>query len=177
MSKLIDLTGKRFGFWVVKSRGKNNACGQVQWLCVCECGNERNVTSNSLRSGNSTSCGCNHTPDLMGVKFGKLRVLNMVECLDKSRRYWKCQCKCGGKIIVSTYKLRQGIITSCGCNQVIIAGDCLIGDLFYNIAMILDGSEDILRANEQCCGLSMVANIEQNFYDIKQQMLEILEKL
>ena len=116
MGKLIDLTGKRFGFWIVLSRGINNKSGQVQWKCRCECGMDKLVTANSLRSGNSTSCGCNHAPDLTGESFGRLTVISLDKSsIDKSRRRWNCACSCGQKTVVSTYKLREKITTSCGC--------------------------------------------------------------
>ena len=116
MSKLINLTGQRFGFWVVKNRIINNKNGQVQWLCLCECGKEKSVSSNSLRSGNSTSCGCNHTPDLTGRVFENLTVLAL-DTPNNGKRYWLCQCVCGKKIIVNTFQLRENKIKSCGCKN------------------------------------------------------------
>src|ERR1043166_7168154 len=54
MPKFIDLTGKRFGRWLVLERvGKEFA-----WRCRCDCGTEKRVLANSLRDGRSTSCGC-----------------------------------------------------------------------------------------------------------------------
>jgi hypothetical protein len=123
MGKLINLTGQRFGFWLVKEKCLCNKDNHSQWLCICECGIEKCITSNSLRTGNSTSCGCNHTPDLTDKIFGKLKVLNINISDDKNRRYWNCKCKCGNIIIVSTYKLRQKIIKSCGCDLYKLAKD------------------------------------------------------
>ena len=59
MSKLIDLTGQRFGRLVVIEKapplgGVTNAV----WRCRCDCGNEVSVRSPSLRKGESQSCGC-----------------------------------------------------------------------------------------------------------------------
>jgi S-ribosylhomocysteine lyase LuxS involved in autoinducer biosynthesis len=65
MSKLIDLSGQRFGFWMATARGKNSNSGQTQWMCTCECGIQKLVTTNSLRSYNSTSCGCNQSHNLI----------------------------------------------------------------------------------------------------------------
>jgi hypothetical protein len=31
---------------------------EVQWICICDCGNERVVTANKLRGGEIKSCGC-----------------------------------------------------------------------------------------------------------------------
>lgn len=58
MSKVIDLTGQRFGKLIVIARAKNNSHNQAQWLCRCDCGTEFVTASNSLRSGRTKSCGC-----------------------------------------------------------------------------------------------------------------------
>ena len=140
MGKLIDLAGKRFGFWVVQDRAANTRSGQVQWSCLCECGNVKLVTANSLRSGNSTSCGCNHAPDLTGEVFGQLTVVSQdASSIDKSRRSWNCACDCGGKIVVSTYKLREEVVRSCGCGLLekakaaITVSQKMVGDNEANI--------------------------------------------
>lgn len=53
----LDLTGQRFGkLVVIKEVGKLN--GYTAWLCKCDCGNEKVVRTNSLRSGSTKSCGC-----------------------------------------------------------------------------------------------------------------------
>ncbi|HEY5268639.1 MAG TPA: hypothetical protein VII94_05980 [Candidatus Saccharimonadales bacterium] len=175
MSKLIDLTGQRFGFWLVKNRGANNKSGQVQWLCVCECGKKKNVTSNSLRTGNSTSCGCNHKPNLSGKIFGKLKVLNVYISNDKSRRHWNCQCKCGNTLIVSTYKLRQKITKSCGCdlhhyvNNTIKIGKKL-NDLIYDISIKVDDAEKAAIIAKTMSPVNGSLIINQNINNIKLQM-------
>ncbi|MEX0779226.1 MAG: hypothetical protein WD037_05805 [Balneolales bacterium] len=56
--KLIDLTGKRFGEWIVVNKGMCNKYGNIYWNVKCDCGTERSVQSHALRSGNSKSCGC-----------------------------------------------------------------------------------------------------------------------
>jgi hypothetical protein len=59
MGKFIDLTGQKFGRLTVTERaGSKNK--RALWRCVCECGNEVAVDSNSLRTGNTRSCGCLH---------------------------------------------------------------------------------------------------------------------
>ena len=105
MGKLINLVGQQFGFWLVKNQGINNKSGQIQWLCLCECGIESLVSSNSLRTGNSTSCGCNHTPDLLNRIFGELTVSNLDHSKGNDRRYWMCACSCGNSIILNTNQL------------------------------------------------------------------------
>lgn len=55
--KLIDLTGRVFGRWIVLKRAGVNAHNHPQYLCRCECGVERNVSSCNLVR-HSRSCGC-----------------------------------------------------------------------------------------------------------------------
>lgn len=52
-----DLTGQNFGRWVVQElafRVKK----RLYWTCLCECGTVKAVSSNNLKSGASSSCGC-----------------------------------------------------------------------------------------------------------------------
>lgn len=57
-----DLTGRRFGRYTVLRRAENyiskSGSHQTRWHCRCDCGNERIVFTQSLKSGHSTSCGC-----------------------------------------------------------------------------------------------------------------------
>lgn len=57
MSRLIDLTGQRFGRWTVIARAKNMG-KHPMWLCQCECGTEKVIAATSLSSGTTKSCGC-----------------------------------------------------------------------------------------------------------------------
>lgn len=54
----FDLTGQWFGMWEVLGSAGKDEWGARQWLCRCECGEERNVTGSSLTCGKSISCGC-----------------------------------------------------------------------------------------------------------------------
>ena len=54
----IDLTGQRFGRWIVLYKSdKRNAGGAIYWHCKCDCGIEKDVLGTSLRQGTSLSCG------------------------------------------------------------------------------------------------------------------------
>jgi hypothetical protein len=53
----IDLTGQRYGRLLVKSYDRYQGC-KSYWHCICDCGNKISVLSNSLRTGNTQSCGC-----------------------------------------------------------------------------------------------------------------------
>jgi hypothetical protein len=58
MDKSKNITGQKFGRWVVIKRNGNNAGGTALWLCKCECGNKATVRGTELRYGRSRSCGC-----------------------------------------------------------------------------------------------------------------------
>lgn len=55
-----DLTGQQFHHLTVLefAERKNN---RTMWKCLCECGNITFVDSNSLKSGNTKSCGCHRS--------------------------------------------------------------------------------------------------------------------
>lgn len=50
-----DLTVLQRAFTVHDGQGSP---GYVMWMCRCDCGVEKPVRSNNLRSGNTQSCGC-----------------------------------------------------------------------------------------------------------------------
>jgi len=62
--KFIDLIGKRFGRLVVIGRAKDrytkNMNKVIYYLCLCDCGNKKEIRGTSLRrkDGPTTSCGC-----------------------------------------------------------------------------------------------------------------------
>ena len=77
---------------------------------------KKSISSNSLRTTNSTSCGCNTSPNLTNKTYGKLLVIKFDHSAN-GRRYWLCKCNCNNYITASTNKLRNGKINSCGCDQ------------------------------------------------------------
>lgn len=59
MSKLIDLTGQRFGrLTVIEKAPARHSCTNAVWLCKCDCGKTTTVLGYLLRKGESQSCGC-----------------------------------------------------------------------------------------------------------------------
>jgi len=57
MPTFIDLTGQKFGRLTVLKQVENRG-RRTCWFCVCDCGNQLEVRGNSLRTGNTISCGC-----------------------------------------------------------------------------------------------------------------------
>lgn len=59
-----DITGQRFGkLKAIEYKGLKK--GRTSWLCKCDCGNECIVTTNSLKSNKTKSCGCIHRKQLI----------------------------------------------------------------------------------------------------------------
>lgn len=75
-----------------------------------------------MRSGHTTSCGCNKNQleDLTGKRFDNLLVINRADdyvCPANQKHYvqWNCLCDCGKETIVLASNLKSGSMISCGC--------------------------------------------------------------
>lgn len=110
-----DLTGLKFGKLTVVSPTNKRSSGCVVWRCICDCGNTRLIPSQSLTTGNTKSCGCLYSTNLVGKRFGKLLVLELVP--SKGRRFYRCLCDCGKQSTVRAAHLKGSKISSCGCMQ------------------------------------------------------------
>ena len=114
----LDLSGQRFGRWVVIER--DTSLPRTMWICVCDCGNTKSVESNSLKLGTSISCGCYRKElnrirgykDLHKIQFGKLIAQKFI------RRWgqpcWICLCNCGKSRVVVQSHLLNGKVIDCG---------------------------------------------------------------
>ena len=129
MTKLIDMTGQRFGKLIVLERANNDKHGKAQWWCQCDCGSPKKIINGTaLRQGLVVSCGCKRQQEMKkynesnvidetGNRYGKLIVLN--RNFDKKhsdgRAMWNCKCDCGNTCVVSGKLLRNKHVSSCGC--------------------------------------------------------------
>ena len=124
MPKKLNLIGQRFGKLVVIAPAKNKG-RRTQWLCKCDCGNEKICLTDSLQTGRCKSCGCLRVEqaqtngrkvlqDLTNQRFGKLVVLKYAGS-NRDRSQWLCQCDCGNEVIVNQMELKKGNTLSCGC--------------------------------------------------------------
>ena len=76
-----DLTGEKFErLMVIKSEGKDKL-NNILWLCLCDCGKEKIVTSSNLRRGMVKSCGC------LQSDCGKEKSNNLTHNRDKHNTY------------------------------------------------------------------------------------------
>lgn len=118
-----DLTGQRFGLLLVREFAGFAERRRKVWLCLCDCGQESLVRSSQLRSGRTRSCGClkrstagKPRQDLLGKRFGRLRVMSFLEVRDHYA-WWNCRCDCGNERAARTVDLNRGRSTSCGCKK------------------------------------------------------------
>ena len=98
---------------------------------MCDCGNICYVTTRSLNSKNTKSCGClnndkraerfkqyndSNRQNLIGKQFGRLKVLELTDVTSNhgTNLYYKCQCQCGTITYVTGNNLKSGQ-QSCGC--------------------------------------------------------------
>lgn len=58
MSKVKDLTGKKFGKLEVIKRMGTDKFKHSTWLCKCDCGKIKIISANNLQKGTTKSCGC-----------------------------------------------------------------------------------------------------------------------
>lgn len=98
MGRLIDLTGQRFGRWVVLGNAGRDKNGLTQWLCRCDCGNEVVVLGINLKKGRTQSCGCLQREQMVakktthGLRFTRLyRIWSHIKdrCLRETCRNYK----------------------------------------------------------------------------------------
>lgn len=104
-----DLSGKRFGDWLVLEYAGNR-----KWKCQCQCQLHtiREVSSSSLKSGRSTCCGIGHDIeyDLSGQVIGEL----LVKSYTGKDNKWLCECSCGAMVEKTSKHLRSGNTRVCG---------------------------------------------------------------
>jgi hypothetical protein len=104
--------GDRYGGWEVIGEA------QTRVLCRCDCGVEKHVRVDGLKSGRSATCGtCNRSMDrfksVLGCRYGHLTVTKEHQ-IRRNRRVI-CRCDCGNEHEYFLMNLKRGQIKSCGC--------------------------------------------------------------
>lgn len=116
-----NLIGEEFGHLKVVARADTHSKRGVVWKCLCKCGNEVEVVSPDLTTGNTKSCGClkaelhSTMNDLSNQRFGKLVAIDS-PYVKNEQRVWRCICDCGRETFVLAGNLRKGNTMSCGCS-------------------------------------------------------------
>ena len=121
-----DISGLKFGRLTALCRTDSYVSPQggtfTKWHCRCDCGVEVDVTTSSLLTGHTMSCGCLHSDvvatigrdsaeDLTGQRIGRWTVLYRSSNVNN----WHCRCDCGVERDVRQSVLIGGTSQSCGC--------------------------------------------------------------
>lgn len=135
-ANMKDLAGQKFGRLTAIERTGEKKGTSFVWRCRCDCGKETMVTSNSLLSGNTRSCGCLREEtkrsgfhDIAGQRFGRLLAVEPVEKRSGGSVIWKCRCDCGRESEHAVKALVSGKAQSCGCSR--LENDALQRTLHY----------------------------------------------
>jgi hypothetical protein len=86
--KLIDLSNKSFGRWLV-----SDYAGKSYWNCICKCGTEKKVFGSNLINGKSVSCGCYAAERNTKHGMSRTKIYSIWEgmkqrCTSPSNTYW-----------------------------------------------------------------------------------------
>lgn len=121
--KRKELTGQRFGKLTALryvGYGIKGNSRQSLWECQCDCGESCIIPAYLLTSGRRKSCGCSRTSaeKLAGLRFGRLTVLGEDTENTRTLRKVICRCECGREKSIAFRDLKNGKVTSCGCDRV-----------------------------------------------------------
>ncbi len=146
------MIGQRFGKWVVLEQLPSRKTGKKirsLFLCLCDCGNKREVLGTNLRLGTSMMCRtcAYHKTDERGNVYGRLLVLKEIPWnINIKYARWLCLCFCGKMTEVSKYELHSGNTKSCGCLKH-ENSRARVGDKHHNWNSNIDRSERLIRKN------------------------------
>lgn len=86
MGKFTDFSGQKFGRLTVLYRVENDKNGNSRFVCKCDCGKEKTVLSQCLRSGRTKSCGC-FSREISAINCEKLGRASKTHGLRSTRLY------------------------------------------------------------------------------------------
>lgn len=164
-------------FTVIDGPIKKNK--KIYWQCKCQCGTEKIIRSDELKSGRTKSCGCykksvmiehnisRQTLDLTNQRFGKLIAKEKTDKRNNDGRViWKCLCDCGCWCEANTHDLQQGKICSCGCLR--SKGEMVIKNLLSSANLFFEQQKTF----EDCKFLDSGYNAKFDFYVNNQYLIE-----
>ena len=79
--------------------------------------------------------------NLIGRRYGKLTVVELLNSDAQGQRRWLCRCDCGGKRIATTGNLNAGRTTNCGCKK----SPDLTGQVFGRLTVLERSEKRMIR--------------------------------
>ena len=117
MREYPSLVGNRYGKLTVIEQVESSSRGQRRYRCICDCGGTIIAFAGNLKSGHTSSCGCNKSPDLTGQVFGKLTVIGRSDKRNsrgaRTTPMWECRCECGNITYKATDTLTNLDLSMC----------------------------------------------------------------
>ncbi|MCH1976486.1 hypothetical protein MCG01_04980 [Enterococcus hirae] len=144
----------KYGKLTILSYSKKGAYKTV--ICKCDCGNIKEIYLSNLVSKRTQSCGCLEKEnqkkynDISGNRYGNIKVIEITDRRDKSRRIiWKCLCDCGTIFYCPSVVLSNGSKTHCGCQS---RNKCNITNKRFGrlIAIELISNSNLSRCKWRC---------------------------
>jgi len=115
--KILDLKWKRFWRLLVLDQQWLTKNWNKLWKCLCDCWNEKLISSSHLINKQTVSCWCKRSSPIIDIKWKKINKLTAIK-LDRKEKdtyYRECRCDCWNTKVVSSSKLTRWIIKSCWC--------------------------------------------------------------
>lgn len=109
---------QKIGRWLIIEKNENSP--RKAWLCECECGTQKIVLDQSLKSNKSTQCrNCsnrqianNYFKNITNKIFGEWKVLKYSHSKNR-KTFWLCECSCGTVKTISSDTLTSGKSKKC----------------------------------------------------------------
>lgn len=121
-NRKIDKVGNRYGLLTVLEldEEKTKTSSRTHWICQCDCGNIKSIEVTNLKTVMNCGSKFHNIIDLLGVRFGKLVVveLDIQKTSENYGTHWICQCDCGNIKTIIADSLISGNTTSCGCKSI-----------------------------------------------------------
>lgn len=121
IEKYSYLVGTKINKWEVLKIENNRRHPDA--ICKCECGTIKAVNIRNLINNCTKDCGCGRkqmlsaklAKNLVGQKFGRLTVVEMLGSNKHKKQMCKCMCDCGNEVVVVSSSLSSKHTLSCGC--------------------------------------------------------------
>ena len=89
--------------------------------------------------------------DITGLRSGKLLVIEKTAEKRKGSFLWRCKCDCGNEILAEAYRLKRGLVNSCGCSRKDRATNDLSGRQFGKLTVLKKLEEGKGSSNHWLC--------------------------
>lgn len=85
--------------------------------------------------------------DLTGLQCGRLTVTGPTGQRKNGYIVWRCQCSCGGELLLDTRCLQRGTVTDCGCGSKVKRGRRDITGLRFGRLTALEPTGEVVRGS------------------------------